>query len=147
MKITRLLASNTYNSRSLRDLNLTLTLTLPLTLYAHVPAGHRGPPSLHTCRKGTLIQRGATLALSSNRNPSSNPSPNPKALSPWGDTLVAYEMNGEDISREHGYPVPDPHRTMPSSSIHSYMYLQSYMYLKSYMYLHSGTLPSSSMDA
>jgi len=28
-----------------------------------------------------------------------------KAVSPWGDTLVAYEMNGVEITREHGYPV------------------------------------------
>ncbi|GMH86965.1 hypothetical protein TrVE_jg3486 [Triparma verrucosa] len=28
-----------------------------------------------------------------------------KALDPYGDTIVAFEMNGEDIPRSHGYPV------------------------------------------
>eukprot|EP00397_Hematodinium_sp_SG-2012_P027967 GEMP01029418.1.p1 GENE.GEMP01029418.1~~GEMP01029418.1.p1 ORF type:complete len:409 (+),score=72.74 GEMP01029418.1:409-1635(+) len=28
-----------------------------------------------------------------------------KALSPYGDCLLAYEMNGEELPREHGYPV------------------------------------------
>mmetsp|Transcript_9028 Transcript_9028/g.18069 ORF Transcript_9028/g.18069 Transcript_9028/m.18069 type:complete len:636 (-) Transcript_9028:82-1989(-) len=28
-----------------------------------------------------------------------------KALDPYGDTIVAFQMNGEDIPRSHGYPV------------------------------------------
>lgn len=28
-----------------------------------------------------------------------------KALNPFGDVLIAYEMNGEAVPREHGYPV------------------------------------------
>ena len=28
-----------------------------------------------------------------------------KALDPYGDTIVAWSMNGEDIPRSHGYPV------------------------------------------
>lgn len=28
-----------------------------------------------------------------------------KALSPWGDVLLAYEMNGQDLPKEHGAPV------------------------------------------
>jgi DMSO/TMAO reductase YedYZ molybdopterin-dependent catalytic subunit len=28
-----------------------------------------------------------------------------KALSPWGDVVLAYEMNGAAIPRDHGYPV------------------------------------------
>jgi sulfite oxidase len=28
-----------------------------------------------------------------------------KALSPFGDVILAYEMNGEPISRDHGYPL------------------------------------------
>lgn len=28
-----------------------------------------------------------------------------KALSPYGECLLAYEMNGEELPREHGYPV------------------------------------------
>merc|ERR1719384_3115817 len=28
-----------------------------------------------------------------------------KALSPFGEVLLAYEMNGEDLPPEHGYPV------------------------------------------
>merc|ERR1711959_481097 len=28
-----------------------------------------------------------------------------KALDPWGDAILAYEMNGETLPRDHGYPV------------------------------------------
>lgn len=28
-----------------------------------------------------------------------------KALDPHGDVILAYEMNGEPIPRDHGYPV------------------------------------------
>ena len=28
-----------------------------------------------------------------------------KALNPWGDVLLAYEMNGEPLSRDHGFPL------------------------------------------
>jgi sulfite oxidase len=28
-----------------------------------------------------------------------------KALSPFGDVIIAYEMNGEELNREHGYPL------------------------------------------
>jgi hypothetical protein len=28
-----------------------------------------------------------------------------KALNPFGDVIVAYEMNGEDLPRDHGYPL------------------------------------------
>ena len=28
-----------------------------------------------------------------------------KAMDPRGDVLLAYEMNGEPLSRDHGYPV------------------------------------------
>jgi sulfite oxidase len=28
-----------------------------------------------------------------------------KALNNFGDVLLAYEMNGEDIPRDHGYPI------------------------------------------
>jgi len=28
-----------------------------------------------------------------------------KAIDPWGDTILAYEMNGETLPRDHGYPV------------------------------------------
>ena len=28
-----------------------------------------------------------------------------KAVDPYGDVILAYQMNGEDIPRSHGYPV------------------------------------------
>ena len=28
-----------------------------------------------------------------------------KALDPFGDAILAYEMNGETLPRDHGYPV------------------------------------------
>lgn len=28
-----------------------------------------------------------------------------KALDPYGDVILAYEMNGEPIPRDHGYPI------------------------------------------
>ena len=30
-----------------------------------------------------------------------------KANDPRGDVILAYQMNGEDISRDHGYPIRD----------------------------------------
>ena len=31
--------------------------------------------------------------------------PSSKALDPFGDVLVAYEMNGQPLTPDHGYPV------------------------------------------
>ena len=28
-----------------------------------------------------------------------------KGLNPFGDVIIAYEMNGEDLPRDHGYPL------------------------------------------
>jgi len=28
-----------------------------------------------------------------------------KALNPWGDVILAYEMNGEPLPRDHGFPL------------------------------------------
>jgi hypothetical protein len=28
-----------------------------------------------------------------------------KGLNPWGDVILAYEMNGQTLSRDHGYPL------------------------------------------
>ena len=28
-----------------------------------------------------------------------------KAIDPWGDAILAYEMNGETLPRDHGFPV------------------------------------------
>ena len=28
-----------------------------------------------------------------------------KAIDPFGDTILAYEMNGEELPRDHGYPI------------------------------------------
>merc|ERR1719443_1297994 len=28
-----------------------------------------------------------------------------KAIDPFGDAILAYEMNGEELPRDHGYPV------------------------------------------
>ncbi|CAE7552345.1 shop, partial [Symbiodinium microadriaticum] len=28
-----------------------------------------------------------------------------KALDPYGDAILAYEMNGETLPRDHGYPI------------------------------------------
>ena len=31
--------------------------------------------------------------------------PAEKALNPWGDVLLVYEMNGEPLPRDHGFPL------------------------------------------
>ena len=28
-----------------------------------------------------------------------------QVLDPWGDVIMAYEMNGEPLTRDHGFPL------------------------------------------
>ena len=42
-----------------------------------------------------------------------------KAIDPFGDVIVAYEMNGAPIPRQHGYPV---RAIVPGKSLVLYMY-------------------------
>ncbi|XP_061471465.1 sulfite oxidase, mitochondrial [Rhineura floridana] len=62
-----------------------------------VQAGYKASDDGHVCFEGLDKDQSGTVYGAS--------IPFKKAISPEGDVLLAYEMNGEDLPRDHGFPV------------------------------------------